>query len=149
MRRVEGEEPDLIFLVENHAAQNKVLVRVGGFCRNVPPGIGVRNLKDRRPQITGIFWIEAEIKMFENEVRLLGGRRANEQVRVGNGETLRKNREQFHRLVRRRNLRFEQRFRWIQNNPRSSHLGVLQQFCSAVPHPVPETVVCPDVIDVD
>ena len=136
MRRVEGEEPDLIFLVENHAAQNKVLVRVGGFRGNVSPGVGRGQLQRGRSEHARIFRIQLQLEMFENEIRLFG-RRADQHIRVRHPQSLRENREQPQTFVRLRDFRFQRCFCGIEYDPRVAHLDVLQQLGRAVPHPIP------------
>ena len=67
MGSVECQQPDLICLVENEAAQDKVLVRVGCLRRDVPPGVGPWKLQRRCTENAGMVRIQLEIEMFQNE----------------------------------------------------------------------------------
>src|ERR1700704_4861352 len=99
MRGIEGQQSNLVLLVENQTAQDEVLARVGSPPGNCPPGRGVGELEGGDPKFTGILRIEIQIEMFQNKILLLF-RRAAEKADVRETEPLRKNREQRDPFVR-------------------------------------------------
>ena len=146
VRRVESNEPELVFVIENQPAQDQILVRVGCARRDLRPGVRVRNLQGCDPKLAGVFGIEIDVKMFQDEILR---RRPNEKVHVGKPQPLGEDREQPDPRIRRGNLRFQRSFGGIQDDVRAPHFGVLQKLRGPTAREVDQAVVRPNVIDVD
>ena len=148
MRGVEGEQSNLVLVVQNQTAQDEILARIGSPPGNCSPGRGVGELECRDAKFAGILRIEIQIEMLQNKILLLF-RRADEKADVRETEPVRKNREQRDPLVRPGYLRLQRGFGRIQNDPRRAHLGVFQDLGRAVLPPVEQAVIRPDIIDID
>src|SRR5437870_12196666 len=99
MRSVEGEQSNLVFVVQHQTAQDEILVGIGSSSRNCRPSWRVRELQFGNAELARILWIKIDVEMLQNKILLLGPR-PDEKIDVRETKSFRKNRKERDPLVR-------------------------------------------------